>query len=198
MIRPLGSDSVYGQTAGQYLGVRCSDPLIAASITAAIGRGHSIVNVWAGAGSYERELGVALAVDPSDAMLRQRGADAAPALRARAEQLPLPDGSFDVSLALLTIHHWDDLERDLPNFDGSHAARWFCFTRIRPTRTATGSQATYRVRSWSGTSHACRTSDAFAPLCPVPARSRCLFRMIAQTALWARTGAGRTSTCGPK
>jgi len=31
-----------------------------------------------------------------------------PVVRARAESLPFPSGSFDVALAILTVHHWTD------------------------------------------------------------------------------------------
>ena len=34
-------------------------------------------------------------------------------VRAAAESLPFPDRSFDVALALLTVHHWADLEAGL-------------------------------------------------------------------------------------
>lgn len=41
-------------------------------------------------------------------MIAQRRADAAPVVRGAAERLPFPDGSFDVALAVLTVHHWGD------------------------------------------------------------------------------------------
>ena len=46
-------------------------------------------------------------------MLHQRASDSAPAVQAVAEYLPFPDGTFDASLAVLTVHHWHDLERGL-------------------------------------------------------------------------------------
>ena len=49
-----------------------------------------------------------LAVEPSAVMIAQRPRDAAPAVRARAEALPLRDGSVDAALAVLTVHHWTD------------------------------------------------------------------------------------------
>lgn len=52
-------------------------------------------------------------MEPSTVMLRQRGEGSAPAVRARAEALPFPDGTFDAALAVLTIHHWSDVERGL-------------------------------------------------------------------------------------
>jgi SAM-dependent methyltransferase len=41
-------------------------------------------------------------------MLRQRPPDAAPAIRATAEALPLADDSVDAAMALMTLHHWRD------------------------------------------------------------------------------------------
>jgi SAM-dependent methyltransferase len=72
------------------------------------------VNVGAGTGNYEpagRDLLVA--VEPARAMLDQRAAGAAPAVQAVAEALPFPDGTFDVALAVLTVHHWRDLPTGL-------------------------------------------------------------------------------------
>jgi SAM-dependent methyltransferase len=40
-------------------------------------------------------------------MIQQRVSDA-PSIQADALQLPFPNGAFDASLAVLTIHHWKD------------------------------------------------------------------------------------------
>jgi SAM-dependent methyltransferase len=66
------------------------------------------VNVGAGTGSYEPAGRRVVAVEPSAAMIAQRGAAAAPVLRGTAEALPLATGAFAASLAVLTIHHWAD------------------------------------------------------------------------------------------
>jgi SAM-dependent methyltransferase len=82
-------------------------------ITEALGDVRSLVNVGAGAGSYEpAQMGV-IAVDPSIEMIRQRPMGAAPAVLARAELLPFRSGSFDAALALLTIHHWASIAAGL-------------------------------------------------------------------------------------
>jgi SAM-dependent methyltransferase len=49
-----------------------------------------------------------VAVEPSATMIRQRPANAPPVVRAVAEDLPFPARSFDVGLAVLTVHHWSD------------------------------------------------------------------------------------------
>jgi SAM-dependent methyltransferase len=46
-------------------------------------------------------------------MIRQRPRSAAPTIGATAEDLPFRDGSFDATLAVLTIHHWTDLDGGL-------------------------------------------------------------------------------------
>ena len=46
-------------------------------------------------------------------MIRQRPLDAAPVACAAAERLPFRDDSFDVALAILTIHHWSNYEAGL-------------------------------------------------------------------------------------
>jgi SAM-dependent methyltransferase len=106
-------DVTYDTIGGGYSARRRADPRIAAQVTRALGGARSVVNVGAGTGSYEREAGVAVAVEPSAVMLRQRPPDTAPVVCARAEHLPLGDRTFDAALAVLTVHHWDDLPAGL-------------------------------------------------------------------------------------
>jgi SAM-dependent methyltransferase len=103
----------YDTIGRTYASTRRADPRIAAQITAALGAAETIVNVGAGTGSYEPGDRRVVACDPSITMLRQRPDAGAPALMARAEALPFADGAFDAALAVLTVHHWDDLERGL-------------------------------------------------------------------------------------
>jgi SAM-dependent methyltransferase len=72
-----------------------------------------VVNVGAGTGSYEPADREVTAVEPSQAMIDQRPPGSAPCVRAAAEALPFGDGSFDAALAVMTVHHWDDLDRGL-------------------------------------------------------------------------------------
>jgi SAM-dependent methyltransferase len=113
--------TAYGQAvslSGDYerIGVgyaegRRPEPSWAAAINSAVPEGASVVNVGAGAGSYEPSGQTVLAVDPSPVMLAQRPASAAPAVYGVAEALPLRDHSVDVALAVLTVHHWADWRR---------------------------------------------------------------------------------------
>lgn len=104
---------LYDSIGQGYRQLRREDPRIAARIHLALGSSGSVVNVGAGAGSYEPAGRRLVAVEPSRVMLRQRAPGAAPAVRASALDLPFRDESFDTSLAVLTIHHWPDLARGL-------------------------------------------------------------------------------------
>jgi SAM-dependent methyltransferase len=101
------SRPVYDRIGTGYARTRRPDPRLAAALWEALGDARTVVNVGAGAGSYEPPCTV-LAVEPSSAMVAQRPADAAPVVRAVAEALPLRDGGVDAALAVLTLHHWDD------------------------------------------------------------------------------------------
>lgn len=91
-----------------YAQKRRADPRIAARIEAALGDARTVLNVGAGAGSYEPRDRWVLAVEPSATMRAQRAADAAPCLACAAESLPLDDDSVDAAMACVTIHHWAD------------------------------------------------------------------------------------------
>jgi SAM-dependent methyltransferase len=104
---------VYDDIGRGYHVTRRPDGRIARRIREALGEARSVVNVGAGAGSYEpRDLRV-LAIEPSRHMLEQRPPTAAPAVQAAAEALPLRDGCVDAALAVLTVHHWSDLAAGL-------------------------------------------------------------------------------------
>ena len=98
----------YRELGRGYAGRRRPDPRIAARVTAALGGARSVVDVGAGPGSYEPADRPVLAVEPSPTMLAQRPPGAAPAVRGRAEALPLPDDAVDAAMAVLTVHHWSD------------------------------------------------------------------------------------------
>ena len=96
-----------------YASVRRADPRLAAPIWSALGDAQIVVNVGAGTGSYEPSDRFTVAVEPSYVMISQRAEDAAPAVNAVAEALPLGDRSVDAALGVFTIHHWNDLETGL-------------------------------------------------------------------------------------
>jgi SAM-dependent methyltransferase len=104
---------VYDQIGGSYAMLRRPDPRIATAIWAGLGKSEPVLNVGAGAGSYEPSDRKVIAVEPSSVMIRQRPEAAAPVVQAVAEALPFRDGSFEAAMALLTIHHWSDKEAGL-------------------------------------------------------------------------------------
>lgn len=102
------TEALYDRIGVGYSAWRRPDPRIAARIADALGPARTIVNVGAGAGSYEPADRALVAVEPSAEMVRQRPPSAAPAVRASAERLPFRDRAFDAAMAVLTIHHWPD------------------------------------------------------------------------------------------
>jgi SAM-dependent methyltransferase len=105
--------TTYDRTGIGYAQVRRGDPRIAAFVERGLGGARSVLNVGAGTGSYEPPDREVTAVEPSERMIAQRSAEAAPAVRASAEQLPFDDDSFDAAMAMITVHHWGDLERGI-------------------------------------------------------------------------------------
>jgi len=104
----MSDGAVYDTIGRGYAKQRRTDPRIAARLTAALGGARSVLNVGAGAGSYEPADRRVVAAEPSAVMLAQRPPAAAPAVQARAEALPFADRAFDAAMAVLTIHHWTD------------------------------------------------------------------------------------------
>jgi SAM-dependent methyltransferase len=102
------SPTIYDRIGDRYTAARREDPRLAAPIHAALGSATSVVNVGAGTGSYEPRDRRVVAVEPSQVMLAQRPASAAPTVQALAEALPFVTGAFDAAMAVLTVHHWGD------------------------------------------------------------------------------------------
>jgi SAM-dependent methyltransferase len=103
-----GDGARYDRIGAGYARFRREDARIRARIVASLGDARTVVNVGAGAGSYEPDDRYVIAVEPSDTMAAQRPREKAPAIIASAGNLPLRDGSVDAAMAILTLHHWDD------------------------------------------------------------------------------------------
>jgi SAM-dependent methyltransferase len=129
--------ALYDRIGLDYSRLRRPDPRIAAAIESALGAAETVLNVGAGSGSYEPADRQVIAVEPSFEMIRQRPPRSARAVQARAEALPFGDGSFDASMAILTVHHWRDKGAGLSEmrrvtrgriviltFDPSHRGAW--------------------------------------------------------------------------
>jgi SAM-dependent methyltransferase len=100
-------------TARSYRSTRTTDPRIASLIHEQLAGAHTVLNIGAGTGSYEPADRVVTAVEPSPSMRAQRSANLTRALDASAESLPFDDNAFGASMAILTVHHWPDLEAGL-------------------------------------------------------------------------------------
>jgi SAM-dependent methyltransferase len=109
----IAGDFDYEAGGSGYSAIRRTDPRIAAYVHAALGDSETVVNVGAGAGSYEPRDREVTAVEPSEAMRSQRPPDLATAIDGIAEALPFPDDWFDAAMATITIHQWRDLDQGL-------------------------------------------------------------------------------------
>src|SRR4051794_9938516 len=107
------SVSEYDASRAAYTATRRADPRIAAAIERALGDARTVLNVGAGAGSYESPERDVTAVEPSPTMRAQRPPGAPEAIDARAEDLPFDNDSFDAAMAILTVHHWSDQAKGL-------------------------------------------------------------------------------------
>jgi SAM-dependent methyltransferase len=113
MTRTLAGDFDYDTNGDGYAGHRRPDPRIATMISEALGDARTVLNVGAGAGSYEPADRYVVAVEPSAAMRAQRPAGSVPAIDATAERLPFDDDAFDAVMATVTVHQWSDSARGL-------------------------------------------------------------------------------------
>lgn len=113
LTRPPAGDVDYSRHGAGYARQRRTDPRIASLIWSALGDARTVLNVGAGAGSYEPADRHVIAVEPSATMRAQRPSHLAPAIDAVAERLPLDDDSVDASMALVTVHQWSDLRAGL-------------------------------------------------------------------------------------
>jgi len=104
----------YDHHGGGYAQRRATDPRIAATILRELTGAKTVLNVGAGAGSYEPEGQYVVAVEPSATMRSQRaGRGRVPAVIAKADSLPFDDAAFDASMAMVTVHHWPDMTAGL-------------------------------------------------------------------------------------
>ncbi len=109
----MAGDFDYEAGGGGYALQRRTDPRIAALVHAGLADARTVLNVGAGAGSYEPPDRSVTAVEPSASMRSQRPSHLATAIDAVAEQLPFGDDSFDAAMATITVHQWSDADRGL-------------------------------------------------------------------------------------
>ncbi|MGP8304304.1 class I SAM-dependent methyltransferase [Streptomyces inhibens] len=106
-------DVDYGTFGSGYSSYRRPDERIARFIAEALGDARTVLNVGAGAGSYESAARTVTAVEPSESMRAQRPAQLARAIDAVAEELPFADGEFDAAMTLFSVHQWSDVRAGL-------------------------------------------------------------------------------------
>ncbi|KAN0041149.1 hypothetical protein ACTFIV_003685 [Dictyostelium citrinum] len=86
-------------------------------ICKAFGESKTILNVGAGAGSYEPKQGengfTITAVEPSASMRALRPKEFAVAIDAYVENLPFKDNEFEASMSTFSVHQWSNLEAGL-------------------------------------------------------------------------------------
>jgi SAM-dependent methyltransferase len=106
-------DADYATISEAYTQYRRPDPRIAAHIAEALGAARTVLNVGAGAGSYEPADRDVTPVEPSASMRAMRPARLAVAVNATAESLPFDDDAFDAAMTTFSVHQWSDLRAGL-------------------------------------------------------------------------------------
>jgi hypothetical protein len=106
-------DANYGVIGERYAHFRRPDSRIAGLIANSLGTAQTVLNVGAGAGSYEPVDRTVTAAEPSQSMRSQRPPHLPTAIDAVAEQLPFADASFDASMSTFSVHQWKDLSAGL-------------------------------------------------------------------------------------
>ena len=100
--------AIYDDIGIHYSVTRCTDPEIASQLYPLLDGASRIINIGAGAGSYEPEGMELVAVEPSTEMISQRKSGSYPVERAFAEKLPFDDNSFSHAMTILSMHHWSN------------------------------------------------------------------------------------------
>lgn len=106
-------DADYGRIGAGYAAIRQPDPRIERIVWDALGDARTVLNVGAGAGSYEPYDREVTAVEPSASMRAERPPHRVRAIDGTADSLPFADDSFDAAMASVTVHQWPDLEAGL-------------------------------------------------------------------------------------
>ena len=104
----MSGGQIYETLGVGYSVGRRPDPRWQEAIDLAIGNAKRVINIGAGTGSYEPSGREVIAVEPSELMVAQRPRSAAPVVMAAAENVPIVSGWADLTMTLLSLHHWTD------------------------------------------------------------------------------------------
>ena len=108
MVILVSGGQVYETIGVGYSVGRRPDPRWQEAIDSVIGNAKRVINIGAGTGSYEPSDRAVIAVEPSKLMVGQRPKTAAPVVMAAAENVPIASGWADLTMTLLSLHHWTD------------------------------------------------------------------------------------------
>ena len=97
---------IYDKIGVNYARQRQTDPRLLEQITTKLKGAKRILNIGAGAGSYEPPNMDLVALEPSSKMINQRAKDAYPVVQGSAENLPFDNNSFSHVMTILSMHHW--------------------------------------------------------------------------------------------
>jgi len=128
----------YDQIGMGYNTTRAADPYLTSRLYDLLQAqpGKLYLDIGCGTGNYLTSLsrlGLSfIGIDPSEVMLQQarsKGTDAT-FICAKAESIPLPDAHLDGAIAMVTLHHWDDLQTGLSEVCRvlKPGARFVCFS----------------------------------------------------------------------
>ena len=112
-VEGTAGDADYGRIGTGYTDFRRPEPEFEAAISTALGGARTVLNVGAGAGSYEPTDREVTAVEPSATMRAQRPAHLSTAVDATAETLPFTADSFGAAMTTFSVHQWRDLAAGL-------------------------------------------------------------------------------------
>ena len=104
----------YDKYGNNYSNIRQEEPKIAKYINKELTDCKTILNVGAGAGSYEPKEKYIIALEPSIEMRKQRIEKGKfPAVIGKSAEIPFDNNSFDCCISILSIHHWPDMKKGL-------------------------------------------------------------------------------------
>lgn len=113
--------TLYNKIGNTYNHTRKADPYLTERIYAhlSLSANGLYLDIGCGTGNYLKALadkGLKFyGVDPSENMLEQAKAKNIPAtfIKASSENIPLADNFFDGAIAILTLHHWQNMRKGL-------------------------------------------------------------------------------------